>query len=281
MSSNFLLYGATGYTGALIARFSVQQGLRPILAGRNSNKLKREATELGLEFRSFSLENASAIQAALTDISVVLNCAGPFSHTAKALVASCLCTKTHYLDITGEPAVLEAIAAQNETAKATGITLLPAVGFDVVPLDCLAAHLKARLPSATRLTLGMDSLLNRLSRGTLNTMVESLQGFVRHNGVLTSVPIAWKTRWIDFGQGPVLAVTVPLGDVVTAFYSTEIPNIEVYAAVSQWMYRGMRTSRYIAWWLGLPAMQRFQKWLTQTQSPGPTDAKRLQARTHL
>lgn len=149
MSSSFLLYGANGYTSALIARLAVQHGLRPILAGRNLEKIEPLSAELGLEYRAFTLDDDAAVDEALADVGVVLHCAGPFSQTSKPMVAGCLRTKRHYLDITGEVAVFEAIAACDAEAKAAGVMLLPGVGFDVVPSDCLAAHLKARLPLAT------------------------------------------------------------------------------------------------------------------------------------
>ncbi|MCU0517512.1 MAG: saccharopine dehydrogenase NADP-binding domain-containing protein [Oscillatoria sp. Prado101] len=277
MASNFLLYGSYGYTGSLIARWAVQRGLRPTLAGRDKNKLAAQAAELGLEYRAFSLEDAAALDAALADVPALLHCAGPFSHTSAPAVAGCLRTKTHYLDITGEIAVFEAAAARDAQALAAGVMLLPGVGFDVVPSDCLAAHLKRRLPEATRLALGFQAI-GPVSRGTATTMVENQHrgGLVRRGGALTPVPAAWKTRKIDFGRGEVSAVTLPWGDVSTAYYSTGIPDIEVYAAFPESTVRAMVASRYLRWLLGLPVVQNFQKRLIQAQPPGPTDAERAQ-----
>lgn len=282
MPSNFLLYGANGYTGDLIARLAVQRGLRPILAGRNATKIAPLSTELGLEYRAFTLDDDAAVDEALADVPVVLHCAGPFSQTSKQMVAGCLRTKTHYLDITGEVAVFEAIAARNHDAKTAGVMLLPGVGFDVVPSDCLAAHLKDRLPSATRLSLGFQAL-GKISRGTATTMVEAQNqgGLVRRGGVLTPVPTAGKTRLIDFGQGAVEATTIPWGDISTAFYSTGIPDIEVYVAFPTSIRLGMVASRYFGWLLGLSAVQNFQKYLIQNQPPGPTEAERAQGKSLL
>ena len=278
MSSNFLLYGANGYTGALIARLAVQRGLRPILAGRNSEKIAPLSAELGLEHRAFTLDDDAAVDSALANVAAVLHCAGPFSQTSKPMVAGCLRTKTHYLDITGEVAVFEAIAAQDAEAKTAGVMLLPGVGFDVVPSDCLAAHLKARLPSATRLALGFQAL-GQISRGTATTMVEAQHrgGLIRRGGALTPVPAAWNTRLIDFGRGPAIATTIPWGDVFTAYYSTGILDIEVYAAFPASTRTLMVVSRYLSWLLGLSAVQQFQKRLIQNQrSPGPNDTERAQ-----
>src|SRR6202023_3001731 len=134
------------------------------------------ARELGLEQRVFALDEPAAIDGGIKGVDVVLHCAGPFAHTSKAMADGCLRTKTHYLDLTGEAAVFESLAARNEEARAAGVMLLPGAGFDVVPSDCLAAHLKRRLPSATRLALGFFAL-SRLSRGSALTVVGSI-----HNG---------------------------------------------------------------------------------------------------
>ena len=275
MSSNFLLYGANGYTGKLIAHLASERGLRPILAGRDAATVEPLATELKLESRIFALDDSDAIAATLSEVEVVLHCAGPFSRTSKPMADGCLRTKTHYLDITGEAAVIETLAARDREARAAGIMLLPCVGFDVVPSDCLAAHLKRRLPEAKRLTLAIQGL-GRISRGTATTMVENINrgGLVRRDGKLASVPAAWKTREIDFGRGPVTATTIPWGDVATAFYSTGIPNIEVYAAIPKGLRLMMKLSRPFGWLLSSAPVQRFLKKRIKAQPPGPSEAER-------
>jgi short subunit dehydrogenase-like uncharacterized protein len=156
MSSTFLLYGATGFVGDFTARLAIEYGLQPILAGRDAAKLERMATELGVEYRVASLDDPGTIDQALTDTTVVLHCAGPYLHTSKPMVEACLRTGAHYLDLTGEIPVYEALASRDIEAKSCGVMLLPGVGFDVVPTDCLAVHLKQRLPSAIRLTLAFQ-----------------------------------------------------------------------------------------------------------------------------
>lgn len=274
-SRNLLIYGSNGYTGTLIARAAVEQGLRPILAGRNPVRVASLATELGLDYRCFTLEDPSAAVEALADIAAVLNCAGPFSHTSKQMVDNCLRTRAHYLDITGEIPILEALAARDNEAKSAGIMLLPGAGFDVVPSDCLVAHLKTRLPSATRLTLGLRAIGKR-SRGTSMTMVESIHrgGMVRRDGILTPVPAAWKHKLIDFGRGPVKTVLVPWADVSTAYFSTGIPNIEVYMAFPSSVRRMLVLTRYLGWVLGTSTVQSYLKRQVRNQPPGPTDEER-------
>lgn len=278
--NDFLIYGANGYTGALIARMAMRQGLRPVVAGRHAAGVDGLARELGLESRVFSLEEPATLDQGLQGLTAVLHCAGPFAHTSQPMVDACLRGGVHYLDVTGEISVFEALAGRDAEAKAAGIMLLPGVGFDVVPSDCLAAHLKQRLPSARRLTLAITSL-GRVSRGTAITIVESLGrgGMVCQGGVLTPVPAAWKTRKIDFGEGPIPAVTIPWGDVATAWYSTGIPDIEVYLAASPAMRIAARASRLLGGFLQARPVQNFLRRRVRAGPPGPSEAERTGQRS--
>lgn len=280
MPSNFLLYGANGYTGKLVAHLCRERNLRPILAGRDKSTIEQLAAEHNLEHRVFALDDSAKMDAALSEVAVVLHCAGPFSRTSKPMADACLRTKTHYLDITGEATVIETLAARDREAKEAGVMLLPCVGFDVVPSDCLAAHLKRRLPSATHLALAIQGM-GRVSRGTATTMVENINrgGLVRRDGKLTPVPAAWKTREIDFGRGAVTATTIPWGDVATAFYSTGIPNIEVYAVMPASIRRLMKLARPFGSLLGSASVQRFLKKRIKAQPAGPNEEERTRGKS--
>ena len=275
--STLLIYGANGYTGELTARAAAQRGMTPILAGRKGAAIGALADELALPQRVFDLADAGAVDAALADVTAVLHCAGPFARTAKPMADGCLRNGVHYLDITGEIQVFEALAARHDEARAAGVMLLPGAGFDVVPTDCLAAHLARRLPSATRLTLAFQGL-GGISRGTATTMIEQMGqgsgGMVRRNEVLTPVPSAWKTREVDFGRGPRMAMTIPWGDVSTAFHSTGIPNIEVYMAMHPRLIRGAKVSRYLGPLLAARPVQAFLKQRIRAGAPGPDAAAR-------
>lgn len=275
MPEMFMLYGATGYTGRLTARMAVQQGLRPVLAGRNAAKVAALAQELGLEGRTLALEDATGLDAALREVTAVLHCAGPFSQTYPPMAAACLRAGVHYLDITGEIAEHEALVARDAEARAAGVMLLPSVGFDVVPSDCLAAHLKRRLPSATHLTLAF-SPAGGSSRGTAITGAEMVNraGLVRRDGIITPVPAGWKSRDVDFGGGPVSCVTIPWGDLATAYRSTGIPNIETYVAVPRTAQWALKSARVLGRPLGTRPGQRLLRALVGLLPEGPTDAQR-------
>jgi len=277
-----LIYGSYGYTGQLIVAQALARGLRPIVAGRDAARVRAQGEALRLPYRAFGLDNRVAMDAALNEVTLVLHAAGPFSRTAAPMASACLRTRTHYLDITGEVAVFEALAARDAEARDAGIMLLPGVGFDVVPSDCLAAHLVARLPTATRLALAFDTA-GGISRGTATTMLESggSGGAIRRGGVIEQVPAAWRTRRIDFGSGPVDATTIPWGDVSTAYHSTGVGNIEVYAASPPMARRVMIAMRYVGWLVATPPVRGLLRRLIRAGPPGPSEAARARATSRL
>jgi short subunit dehydrogenase-like uncharacterized protein len=193
-------------------------------------------------------------------VRAVLHCAGPYIYTSKQMADGCLRTGTHYMDLTGEIPVYEALAARDAEAKARGVMLLPAVGFDVVPTDCLAVYLKGRLPSATRLTLAFhaDGPAG-LPPGTANTLMEMIPygDKVRRNGRLETPESGGKMRQIDFGGGPQLATRLTWGDVFMAYYSTGIPNIEVYSVLPAETQRQLNMVSYLRPLFRLAAVRRF------------------------
>jgi len=266
-----LIYGANGYTGELIAEHCKPSGLEPILAGRNADAVASLARKLGLPHRVFDLSAPD-----LSGVSVVLHCAGPFSRTSQPMVDACARAGAHYLDITGEIDVFEACAASG----VKDVMVMPGVGFDVVPSDCLAAHLKRRLPTATHLSLGFQSL-GKMSHGTALTTVENLHkgGKVRQDGRIVTVPTAHKTRTIDFGHGPTGAMTIPWGDVSTAWHSTAIPNIEVFTAAPTMMRAGAKMLGVLGPLIKTGPVQRMLR--GRVGAGGPTEEQRARSRSYL
>ena len=275
MDAPWMLYGANGYTGQLIAREAARRGLQPILAGRNREKIVPLADELGLQARVFDLADRAQAVLALKGIRLVLHCAGPFSATSALLISACLTTGTHYLDISGEIGVFEYAHEQGEAARAAGIVICPGVGFDVIPTDCVAAKLKSALPNATHLALAFHSG-SALSPGTGKTLLESLAkgGKVRKDGSIVTVPLAHKTRRIDFGDGEMLAMTIPWGDVSTAFYTTRIPNIEVYTSATPALVIAARIGNHVRRLLGAGLVQRYLKRMFGKILRGPSGKAR-------
>lgn len=269
-----MLYGATGYTGRLTAEAAVKAGLQPVLAGRNTDKVREMAEAMGLRWAAFGLEDPVRIDHALQQVDAVAHMAGPFSATAKPMLEACLRTGRHYLDITGEIDVFEMAAARGPEAKAKGIMVMPGVGFDVVPSDCLAAHMKRRLPDADKLDLCLSGL-GTASRGTLKTMVEGIRSGTRvlRNGQIVTLPRPI-TRSCDFGKGAVEAIAVGWGDISTAYHSTGIPNVTVYFEAVPQLKRAAQMGPVTRWLLGTRIAQGFLKRQIDRMPEGPSAEQR-------
>jgi short subunit dehydrogenase-like uncharacterized protein len=278
---SFLIYGANGFTGALVAERARDRGLRPILAGRTREAIDALGARLGLPVRVFDLASPEAVAEGLRDVRLVLHCAGPYSKTSRPMVDACLRAGAHYLDITGESAVLEAVLARDAEARAAGAVLLPAVGFDVVPTDCMAARLHAELSDATSLELGFSGGM-RPSPGTAKTAVEGLHvgALVRRDGRIVALP-APRTRDLPFPGGSRFGMSIPWGDLVTAFHSTGIPNITVYTSMSRRVARMAPMLRFCAPLLRMPATVRFLQKRVERRASGPTEEDRQKKRTSI
>jgi short subunit dehydrogenase-like uncharacterized protein len=278
---SFLIYGANGFTGALIAERARDRGLRPILAGRTREAIDALGARLGLPVRVFDLASPETVAESLRDVRLVLHCAGPYSKTSRPMVDACLRAGAHYLDITGESAVLEAVLARDAEARAAGAVLLPAVGFDVVPTDCMAARLHAELSDATSLELAFSGGM-RPSPGTAKTAVEGLHvgALVRRDGRIVALP-APRTRDLPFPGGSRFGMSIPWGDLVTAFHSTGIPNITVYTSMSRRIARMAPMLRFGAPLLRMPATVRFLQKRVERRASGPTEEDRQKKRTSI
>lgn len=280
--STWMLYGANGYTGELIAERAVAAGIKPILAGRRAEAIAPVAERLGTQHRVFELSSPAAVARQLNGVDAVLLCAGPFSKTSAPVVQACLDTGIHYLDITGELEVFEACHRRNAEAEGAGCVLIPGVGFDVVPSDCLAATLAEALPGAEELELAFRGV-GSPSKGTAKTMLENIPAgvAVRRDGVIVDKPLAWKTKQIPFRDKTRTAVTLRWGDVSTAYYSTGIPNITVYMAAPKSQIRQMKAARYLKPVLAAKPVQRFLAKQIDKRVTGPDERARTTGESQL
>jgi len=253
---------------------AAEAGLKPILSGRNASKLKDTADTLGLEYETVSLEDTGALEELLNKVSVVLHIAGPFSATAYPMVQACLKTGTHYLDITGEIQIFERHFRLHDQAVEQRIMIMSGVGFDVVPTDCLAAHLKALLPDASELKLSLAGS-GGLSPGTAKTAAEGI-GYgtaIRRDGNIVEVyeSILGKA---DFGKGNRDTVAIGWGDVSTAYHTTGIPNITVFFKSTGALKMISGLGKGIKGLLAKPWVQRVIKKRIDRSVHGPDDAAR-------
>lgn len=270
-----ILYGSYGYTGALITEECKAKGLKILLSGRNGTKLKLQADATGYPFEGADIDNDSALTRLFEKGKLVINCAGPFQTTARPVVNACLKAGTHYIDITGECAVFELLAGYDSAAREHGILIMPGAGFDVVPTDCLAVHLRNRLPEATHLQLGFAMSMGGVSRGTARTMIEGLGqgGMIRKNGKLIPIALGDKVLEINFGDFKKKALCIPWGDIATAWRSTGIPNIEVYSGIPESTIQLAKMSKWFNWLLRKPWIKTYLRKKVDARPAGPNKHK--------
>ena len=275
MRRRILIYGATGYTGRLIAKHLRNLRRSPVVAGRTAHSVQALAADLGVVGRVVTLDDLRSLDHALGDVCVLINAASPFAQTARPLIESCLRTKTHYLDITGELPVFQDAFCYDKAARKHGIMIMPGAGLGIVATDCLAMQVAALVPKATYLRIALLRP-NSFSRGTFRSALglANSRVSIRRDGQLISMPVGRLQRSFDYGDGERESVAVSWPDVFTAYYSTGIRNIEAYfeadfaarslyhlgasiadvmrlAAVQRWL-----NVATILWPEGPPALQR-------------------------
>lgn len=282
MKDTVVIYGSYGYTGTLIVDECKRKGVNVTLAGRDKQKLEAQSHTSGFPYEVVDIHDREGLFRLLAPAAVVIHCGGPFRHTAQAMLDACLATGTHYTDITGEYEVFESLAARHHEAAEKGIQVMPGTGFDVVPSDCLAVYLHQQLPSATHLTLAFTSS-GGFSRGTSRTMIEGLGtgSTIRSNGALVHIPTAARSLLVDFGSFQSPAVCIPWGDIATAYRSTGIPNIDVYAGVPAKAIRRLKLSNAFNWLLRQSWVRNFLKQQVDKRPAGPSTEKRERARSYL
>ncbi|MEQ9402033.1 MAG: saccharopine dehydrogenase NADP-binding domain-containing protein [Cyclobacteriaceae bacterium] len=281
--SEILIYGGYGYTGTLIIDECLRNGLRPKIAGRNKEKIQALAGEKGLEWEAFAITEKDKLNGWLQSGKVVIHCAGPFIHTSREMVEACLNTNTHYLDITGEYQVFDLVQSYSEQAKEKEIMLLPGAGFDVVPSDCLSAHLHKLLPDANELELAFVAKGGRLSRGTAKTMIESFGDpqVRRANGNYEFANMGKRVKTINYGPFEQLSMAISWGDISTAFFSTGIPNIEVYSGTTEKQLGQVKKMNLLSFLLKSRVVKNFLKKQIDKKPPGPSDDRRKEANMYL
>lgn len=276
-TANLMIYGAAGYVGSLIARAAVRAGLRPILAGREQSAITALGRELNVATRVFGLDEPGRVADGLTDVTVLLNCAGPFARTLPPLLEGCIRKGTHYLDLAGEVDEHELARAQAEQLGRRGVMAMPGVGFGVVPTEAIAALAVALLPDADELDIVYDTR-GGASRGTLATVLPAIHraGVQRRDGVLVPARPGERRLKVDLGEGPVLVVTNPWrADLVSAHASTKVATISTFASFPAVARGLMKLGRFMETWLG-KAMIRL---LIRTAPRGPSEAGRTRGST--
>ncbi len=283
MDYKILIYGANGYTGKLITQEAIEREVDLDIAGRNEKAIQSLATETGFPYHIVELNDTENLERLLKDFHTVIHCAGPFSETAIPMVEACIKSKTNYLDITGEIWVFEDVMKYHEQAIKAGIALIPGVGFDVVPTDCLAGYLKEKLPSGTSLELAFVGSKTGMSRGTAVTMAKNIAkgGFIRENGEIKNVPLAYEVKELEFPHRKQWCMTIPWGDLMTSYHQTQIPKIKVFSGASLKMIKKIKKYRNLKFLLGIGWIQKLVRRRIENSVTGPNEENLKSGKTYV
>jgi len=229
MAKTIMLYGATGYSGGLIAGEAnrLQRanaiGFRMVLAARNRLALSAMAKAHGMEARAFALNDRDRVVRELEGIDVVLNAAGPFAATAPRLATAALEKRCHYVDLNGEIDVYQSLDDLAPHAYDRNVCMVCSAGFTAAASGLLLEEalraVKTRYPSVAKLGAIRFSMSSprAFSRGSVNTMWRSLReqvtvvrdiGGGSHKAVLWHSPVAKLERSADFTPPGRKAATV-------------------------------------------------------------------------
>ena len=201
------LYGATGYTGRLVAAELRRRGLDFLVAGRNAERVREVVRDLGgdVPCRVAALEDRDALRHAVGDCAVVINCAGPFTRYGEPVVRAAVETGTHYVDTTGEQGFMQDVAERYDApARAAEVAVMPACGFDYVPGDLICRLAAGGHEPLRELVLAYFVADFGATRGTLHSALEVLRGNAleyRDGG------------WRPAGTGPLRASFTFPGDI--------------------------------------------------------------------
>lgn len=230
-----LIYGAYGFTGKGISELAAEYNIIPVLAGRNESKLKPLADSLGYNYIVLPLENNhDNLVKVLKHFEIVLHIAGPYTYTAKPMLDAVVEAGTHYVDLTGENHVIQAELDRDEEFKRANIMVMPAVGYDVVPTDCLNVYVAEKISQPTQLTVVLDGNYTaaegaQASRGTMKSGLEMLGRplLKRKGGAMVAMDTPKLIHRNENGREQTL-LQIPWADMITSYVSTGIPNIEVF-----------------------------------------------------
>lgn len=271
-----IIYGSYGFTGELIVEESLSKNLSILLSGRNEEKLKSQSSETGYPYKAIDLNNHNALVELLKEGEVLINAAGPFINTAMQMIEACLDAKIHYLDINGDIKVFELIKEFDTKALEAGIMLMPGTGFDVVPTDCVAMQLKNKMQDATHLKIAFANIRGGISHGTATTVASRLgeKAMKRVDGKLMPISLGKNGMWVDFGEKKLFTMSIPWGDISTAYASTEIPNIESYMSVKPIVYKLLIFQGLINWLLRTQFIRRWVQNKIDSKPNGPNFEER-------
>jgi len=282
-TSNWMIYGAYGFTGQLVVEEAIRRGHRPILAGRSAFKVTSLAEKHGLQPAIVNLENHTELVKALQGVELVFHAAGPFQFTSDPMLQACLESRVNYMDITGELPVFQNTFTHHAKAQQVGVALISGAGFDVIPSDCLAKHVADQLPAAVELQIGVAAT-SRPSAGTAKSSIEMLPrgSLRRERGRLVPQSLGEEGKKIRFSHRELEALPISWGDLETAYRSTGIPTITTYMAYPSHLVNTVRKyGKTVQQLARFRLLRRVAKRIAERYFKGPSAEMRRNNRSYL
>ena len=267
------VFGATGYTGRLIARALSDHGVPLLLAGRDASKLAALAAQVG---GSDTLVASVADQASLDALArrarVLINCVGPFVDLGEPVVRAAIAAGAHYVDTTGEQPFLHAMAVHDQWAKSQGVAVIPALAFEIALSDCGASLAAAELDEVDAVVVTYVTRFHA-SQGTKRTALRVLQsdGFAYTNGRWVSEAPGRRHVFVDLPRpvGTVAAVSFPSAEVMTIPRHVAAREVRTYLSVPTVAARLLSATAPLVAGLVRSPLNRLGTWALGDGTEGP------------
>ncbi|WP_459546117.1 saccharopine dehydrogenase family protein [Nocardia sp. X0981] len=241
-----VLFGATGYTGRLVAEALIARGAAPVLAARNATSVEKLAADLGgAETAVADVTDPGSVRALLGRGDVLVTTVGPFLRYGGPALAAALAAGAHYFDSTGEGPFIRTVFEHDDEARRAGVGLLTAFGFDYVPGNLAAGLALNAAPEAVRADIGYFIAAPGTSGGTRASMAGMLfeRGFALRGGRVVPERTAARIRTFDVAGRARTGTSVPASEhfALTRSYP-QLRDADVYLGLPTVAAHGLRVT---------------------------------------
>lgn len=265
--------GATGFTGRLVVAELAQRGVPLRLVGRSRTRLAEVAAPVAAEFRGVPAWRREELAAALDGCGAVVSCAGPFREAGRPVVEAAIDARVPYTDSTGEQPFIRAVYEEFDArARAAGVAVVPAFGFDFVPGDMGAAIAAEGLAPLARVDVVYAAERPASSSGTRRTAIGILSqpGSQRIDGRLRTEPVGAHRRNVETQFGRLTAGSFPGGEPLMVARHLQVGTVVSYFAVPGLFSPAHQAARLLPFAVRIPGVQPLLEWAA-TQGPiGPS-----------
>ena len=272
------VFGATGYTGRLIAQELRRCDVRLLLAGRDAGKLDALAAQLGgAETQVAVVGDQASLDTLARRARVLINCVGPFVDLGEPVVRAAIAAGAHYVDTTGEQPFLQAMLVHDTWAKAQGVAVIPALAFEIALSDCGAALAAAELDEVDGISV-IYAMRFHASQGTKRTALRMLQngGLAYSAGAWIAEPPARRSLFVELPRplGRLSAVSFPSAEVMTIPRHVPVREVRAYISVPVVAARLLSATGALVSSLARSPVARLGEWLLGSGTDGPDEATR-------